>query len=116
MTSTPQPTSAESAPTRPVRMESKPDGQAAQPVEQAALEVGGHAARRAHALEEHAGHDEARHQEVDVVERSGVRHGTAEDVAEDEQEQHALRGPGDDERRRADELFERPRRHLARRR
>ena len=86
----------------------QPDGQAAQAVEEAALLVVGDAARGAHALEEHAGHDEARHQEVDVVQVSRVGHGATEDVAEDEQEEHPLRRAGDDQRRRAHELLERP--------
>ena len=77
----------------------QPDGQAAQAVEEPALLVVGHAARRAHALEEHAGHDEAGHEEVHVAEAPGVGDRPAEDVAEDEEEEHPLGRAGDDQGR-----------------
>ena len=48
------------------------------------------------------------------VQVPGVGHRATEDVAEDQEEEHPLGGPGDDQRRRAHELLERAPRHLAR--
>jgi hypothetical protein len=73
----------------------QPDGQAAQPVEEPAFLVVRHAAGCAHALEQHARDDEARHQEVHIGKTPRVTDRTAEDIAEDEQEEQPLRGAGD---------------------
>jgi hypothetical protein len=55
----------------------------------------------------------ARHEEVDVGEVASVRDRASEHVAEDQQEQHALRRSRDQQRWRADELLQGPRGDLS---
>ena len=88
VTSSPRPASPVSATTRPDDHRHPGHGQRTQPVEQAFGQILGHAGGRRHPGEQHAGGDEARHQEVDVTDAAGD--GAAEHVAEDEQEHRTL--------------------------
>ena len=113
MTTTPQATSAVSAPTRPETMESSRMGKLrnrskSPPSLSSATPLAALMPWNSTPVTTKPGH-----QEVHVGEVARVADRTAEDVAEDEQEEQPLRRAGDQQRRRADELLERAGRHLA---
>ena len=103
---------AVSAPSRPEMMESRRMGKLRKrskspPWRSSAMPVDG-----THAREQDTGHHETGNEEVHVGEGPRVADRPAEHVAEDEEEQRPLRGPGDDQLGRADELLHRAGRHF----
>src|ERR1700728_2612749 len=99
MTTPPHATSAVSAPTRPETMESSRIGKLRNRSKRPPSLSSATPLAALMPLEEHAGDDEPGHQEVHVGEVTRVTDRTAEDVAEDQQEEQPLRRAGDQQRR-----------------